>query len=82
MSTYVFQFCDFQCVSLIVPTGPGHKDIPVLNDYSKMQDHTYWKNFPFRELPEKPYTKINTEKLAYLLNERRHLMTECEWGRG
>ena len=59
-----------------------HKDIPVLNDYLKMPHHTYWENFPFRELPEKPYTKINTEKLAYLLNERRHLMTECEWGRG
>ena len=55
-----------------------HKDIPVLDDYSKKPLHTYWTNFPFKELPEKPCTKINTEKLAYLLNKRRHLMTMCE----
>ena len=59
-----------------------HKDIPVLDDYSKKPLHTYWTNFPFKELPEKPCTKINTEKLAYLLNKRRHLMTMCEWERG
>ena len=40
-----------------------HKNIPELNDYSVVPESSYWEKFPFKELPTKPTTKVDTDKL-------------------
>ena len=59
-----------------------HKNIPELNDYSVVPESSYWENFPFKELPTKPTTKVDTNKHTELLHERKHLLKKSEWERG
>ena len=59
-----------------------HKNIPELSDYSVIPESSYWENFPFKELPTRPTTKVDTVKLTELLHERKHLLKKSEWERG
>ena len=45
-------------------------------------ESSYWENFPFKELPTRPTTKVDTVKLTELLHERKHLLKKSEWERG
>jgi hypothetical protein len=64
-------------------TGPGilgvkkskWPQIPVLSDYSKTPDQSFWKNFPKKKLPVKPETSINVEKLEIRVKKYMNLMT-------
>ena len=59
-----------------------HKNIPELSDYSVIPESSYWENFPFKELPTRPTTKVDTVKLTELVHERKHLLKNSEWERG
>jgi hypothetical protein len=50
--------------------------IPVLSDYSKTPDHSFWKEFPKKDLPVFPETSINIEKLEIRVKKYKHLMTK------
>ena len=45
-------------------------------------EDSYWRSFPFKELPTSPTTKVDTVKLTKLLYERKHLLKQSEWERG
>ncbi len=65
-------------------SGPGMtgikkskwQDIPVLADYSKAPDPSFWSKFPVKKLPERPETSIDTVKLAERVKKYMHLMTK------
>jgi len=48
-----------------VPSMPDlkYKNIPVLQDYSRAPDESFWANFPKRDLPPRPETRINADAL-------------------
>jgi hypothetical protein len=52
------------------------QDIPVLADYSKAPDPSFWSKFPVKKLPERPETSIDTVKLAERVKKYMHLMTK------
>jgi hypothetical protein len=63
-------------------TGPGilgvkkskWPKIPVLSDYSKTPNQSFWEKFPKKKLPEKPETSINVEKLENRVRKYMNLM--------
>ena len=58
-----------------------NKDIPKLENYSVGQDASFWENFPKRQLPETPSTRINIQNLEILTEENRENLTKAEWKR-
>ncbi len=50
-------------------------DIPVLSDFSKKPDESFWKKFPKREMPSKAETKIEVDKLEEKVNSLKEKMT-------
>ena len=55
-----------------------YPDIPILEDYSKVPNKSFWDNFPKRDLPRKPKTKINVKNLRKLIEESKSLLTRTE----
>jgi hypothetical protein len=53
-------------------------DIPVLLDYSRGADESYWKAFPKRPLPDKPMCEVNIENLVSLTKKCSEHITFCE----
>jgi hypothetical protein len=49
--------------------------IPVLNDYSKAPDPSFWSNFPKKELPVTPETNIDIVKLEARVTKYMKQMT-------
>jgi hypothetical protein len=51
-------------------------DIPVLSDYSRTPDQSFWAKFPKKKLPEKPETSIDIEKLENRVKKYMNLSTK------
>ena len=60
----------------------AHPEIPVSKDYSKNQSDSYWKNFPYKGLPSKPCTRVNTVAMERMLNDRKPFLRNSEIVRG
>ncbi len=56
-------------------------NIPILQDYEKAPQESFWQSFPFNNLPTKPETKINTVRLSELIEENKHLLLKSELAR-
>ncbi len=56
-------------------------NIPILQDYEKPPQESFWRSFPFNNLPSKPETKINTIRLSELIDENKHLLLKSELAR-
>jgi hypothetical protein len=50
-------------------------DIPVLEDYSRAPEPSFWSKFPKKELPVKPETSINIDKLEKRVRRYMKKMT-------
>jgi len=58
-----------------------HPEIPILDDYRKKPHKDFWQKFPYRDIPKRPETKINTQKLEEIMTERRELLTTAQYER-
>jgi len=63
-----------------IPPLPERKYnlIPVLDDYSKVPDESFWENFPFRPLPSSPETRIKVDQLEQRINKVRSQLSRSE----
>jgi hypothetical protein len=53
-------------------------DIPILADYSKGADKSYWDSFPKNPLPDKPVCEVDINKLVMLSKKHSDQLTFCE----
>jgi len=53
-------------------------DIPILEDYSKCPDESFWTNFPRRELPKRATTRINVKNFKKVVARNEGSMTRTE----
>ena len=60
----------------------AHPEISVSKDYSRNQSDSYWGNFPFKGLPTKPCTRVNTGAMERMLNDRKPYLRNSEIARG
>ena len=56
-------------------------EIPLLSDYSKSADESFWSKFPRRELPESATTRVNIAKLEERVENAKSKMSETEYKR-
>ena len=56
-------------------------EIPLLRDYSKSADESFWSKFPRRELPESATTRVNIAKLEERVENAKSKMSETEYKR-
>ena len=71
-----------------IPTHPGtekipeysvkNKEIPILESYRNIPEENFWENFPVRDLPKTPSTRVNIGNLAKLVREHEHKFTDSE----
>ena len=71
-----------------IPTHPGtekipeysvkNKEIPILENYRNIPEENFWENFPVRDLPKTPSTRVNIGNLAKLVREHEHKFTDSE----
>jgi hypothetical protein len=59
-----------------------HEEIPLLDNYTKCPDASFWKLFPSNPLPTECETKIDILGLKNCLEECQKDMTECQILRG
>jgi len=54
-----------------IPSLPElkYKNIPILQDYTQVPDKSFWDNFPKRDLPSRPETRINADILEQKVND-------------
>jgi hypothetical protein len=57
------------------------KDIPVLSNYDSIPDESFWSNFPKRDLPTAPETKIDVEKFESKVESHREKLLPSQFER-
>ncbi len=72
-------------VALALPQTGGIQEpsrkfdsLPILSNYRASPDDSFWENFPKRDLPRKPSTRINSKNLIKLIEENKHDMSIAE----
>jgi len=53
-------------------------EIPILEDYSKTPEDSFWTHFPRRDLPKRATTRINVKNFKKVVARNEHLMTRTE----
>jgi hypothetical protein len=54
------------------------REIPILPRYGGCGSETFWEKFPHNELPSKPETRVDHEKLKSILVEKSPLLLKSE----
>jgi hypothetical protein len=54
------------------------KEIPTLPKYGGCGSQTFWEKFPYNELPTKPETRVDHEKLGMFVKEKIPLLLKSE----
>jgi hypothetical protein len=60
------------------PKGLKFTEIPILPKYGGCGSETFWEKFPHNDLPAKPETRVDHEKLKSILEVKRPLLLRSE----
>jgi hypothetical protein len=53
-------------------------DLPILEDYTKKADSTYWDKFPKNSIPTMPESDIKADALSSIISEKENLLLDSE----
>jgi hypothetical protein len=59
-----------------------YASIPILNDYKSIPSDSFWKNFPYRQMPTSIHTNVKADVLSGYILGMKHLMSDAEYNRG
>ena len=59
-----------------------NEEIPLLDDYTSIPEQNFWENFPSKQIPVKPCSRVNGKNLKKVIAKAGDLLTISEKKRG